>query len=152
MSIISFICQADRDYDRKRMVKTISLNHVNCEIRWTIRIEGALACLWLFLLYFQFSAENPPSVITCEGSTTSISCQNGKTIKVLDANYGRLNRHTCIDNNMNDVYCTSSNSLGIVQQKCDHKTSCRVSASNSVFGDPCVGTYKYLEVKYQCSP
>ena len=25
-----------------------------------------------------------------------------------------------------------------------------MSASNGVFGDPCVGTYKYLEVSYDC--
>lgn len=34
--------------------------------------------------------------------------------------------------------------------RCNGKNSCTVSASNSVFGDPCGGTYKYLEVSYVC--
>lgn len=33
---------------------------------------------------------------------------------------------------------------------CNGKNSCTIRASNSVFGDPCVGTYKYLEVSYVC--
>ena len=31
-----------------------------------------------------------------------------------------------------------------------NQASCELPASNSVYGDPCVGTFKYLEVKYQC--
>lgn len=34
--------------------------------------------------------------------------------------------------------------------RCNGKNSCTISASNSVFGDPCFGTYKYLEVSYVC--
>lgn len=34
--------------------------------------------------------------------------------------------------------------------RCNGKNSCVVSVSNSVFGDPCVGTFKYLEVAYTC--
>lgn len=34
--------------------------------------------------------------------------------------------------------------------RCNGKNSCTISASNSVFGDPCYGTYKYLEVSYVC--
>lgn len=33
---------------------------------------------------------------------------------------------------------------------CNGKNSCTIRASNSVFGDPCGGTYKYLEVAYVC--
>ena len=41
-------------------------------------------------------------------------------------------------------------SLTKVKQACEGKPSCTLSASNGVFGDPCRGTYKYLDVKYVC--
>ena len=37
-----------------------------------------------------------------------------------------------------------------VKKACDGKTTCVLSSSNGVFGDPCRGTYKYLDVKYVC--
>ena len=46
--------------------------------------------------------------------------------------------------------CESAKSLEQVNNLCDDKESCKVSASNRIFGDPCPGTYKYLEVNYQC--
>lgn len=35
---------------------------------------------------------------------------------------------------------------------CQAKQSCQLLASNSIFGDACPGTQKYLEVHYQCVP
>ena len=46
--------------------------------------------------------------------------------------------------------CESDKSLDRVNDLCDDQESCKVQASNRIFGDPCPGTYKYLEVKYQC--
>ena len=46
--------------------------------------------------------------------------------------------------------CESDKSLNQVNDLCEDKESCKVQASNSIFGDPCPGTYKYLEVNYQC--
>ena len=34
--------------------------------------------------------------------------------------------------------------------KCGLKQSCELWVDNSVFGDPCYGTYKYLWFEYQC--
>lgn len=34
--------------------------------------------------------------------------------------------------------------------RCNKKNSCTIRASNAVFGDPCGGIYKYLEVAYLC--
>ncbi|KAK1786962.1 hypothetical protein P4O66_017339, partial [Electrophorus voltai] len=33
---------------------------------------------------------------------------------------------------------------------CEGKSSCVVPATNSVFSDPCFGTYKYLTINYSC--
>jgi hypothetical protein len=37
-----------------------------------------------------------------------------------------------------------------MQNLCNGKTTCSSKADNSIFGDPCYGTGKYLEVVYQC--
>ena len=34
--------------------------------------------------------------------------------------------------------------------RCEGKNSCEVAASNGVFGDPCVGTRKYLTTTWEC--
>ena len=70
---------------------------------------------------------------------------------MLDANYGRLDRQTCPHSHMNNTDCRASNSLQIVRATCNGKTECQLHAKSFVFGgDPCKGTYKYLEVKYRC--
>ena len=33
---------------------------------------------------------------------------------------------------------------------CTGQTACSIDVTSSVFGDPCPGTYKYLEVHYTC--
>ena len=38
----------------------------------------------------------------------------------------------------------------IVRHLCHNMPSCKLNASNKIFGDPCVGTYKYLHVEYCC--
>ena len=71
-------------------------------------------------------------------------------MNVFDANFGRLDRETCPHLHMNNTNCRSSNSLQIVQETCNGKTECQLQADRLVFGDPCMGTYKYVEVKFRC--
>ena len=101
--------------------------------------------------FLLFAAVKPRPVIICEEKRGIISCQNGKRIDGLNANYGRLDRHTCLHQAMSNINCRSGNSLRIVQEKCNGKTSCELHVNNNLFGgDPCGGTYKYLKVKYRC--
>uniref|UniRef100_A0A3Q0SBR6 SUEL-type lectin domain-containing protein n=1 Tax=Amphilophus citrinellus TaxID=61819 RepID=A0A3Q0SBR6_AMPCI len=90
--------------------------------------------------------------VACEQSLAQLYCDAGQVIFVYGAHYGRLDRTTCSykrpDSQTENVYC--SNPSPKVAQSCNGKNSCTVTASNSVFGDPCVGTYKYLEVSYVC--
>lgn len=36
--------------------------------------------------------------------------------------------------------------------RCNNRTQCVVVAGTDVFPDPCPGTYKYLEIQYECVP
>ncbi|XP_049826771.1 L-rhamnose-binding lectin ELEL-1-like [Aethina tumida] len=105
-------------------------------------------CLWL--LFWGVSGE--PTKIVCEGGTGVLDCGT-RVIEILCANYGRLDLETCkrTDTSVqNSVNCRAPNSLSIVKQQCNDKHTCTLNASNSVFGDPCANTTKYLEVEYEC--
>nr|XP_055043508.1 uncharacterized protein LOC129430376 [Misgurnus anguillicaudatus] len=95
-------------------------------------------------------------VIACESDTASLHCGDEGRIRVLSANYGRTNSATCSSgkpaNQISNVQCTQDSSLGVLASRCDGQKDCSISASNTVFGDPCGGTYKYLDVSYICIP
>ncbi|KAM9350403.1 L-rhamnose-binding lectin SML-like [Symphorus nematophorus] len=90
--------------------------------------------------------------VACEHTWAKLRCGRGRYILVARANYGRRDRTTCAykrrPSQVKNVYC--SRPTYIVAQRCNGKKRCAVKVSNSVFGDPCVGTYKYLEVFYSC--
>ena len=48
--------------------------------------------------------------------------------------------------------CDSENSVKVIEDYCLGESSCEVEASNVVFDDPCVGTYKRLYVVATCMP
>uniref|UniRef100_A0A8C6SIJ7 SUEL-type lectin domain-containing protein n=1 Tax=Neogobius melanostomus TaxID=47308 RepID=A0A8C6SIJ7_9GOBI len=79
---------------------------------------------------------------------------SGKVIRIHRADYGRADRTICSQGRpseqVQNVNCAASTANDLVAQMCDGKSHCSVSASNSVFGDPCYGTYKYLQVSYSC--
>jgi len=90
--------------------------------------------------------------IVCEGRSRTISCSGGSTIDVINANYGRTaDGSVCPHSSIRTTSCSAENSLAKVQGWCQGKTSCTLRANNGVFGDPCVYTYKYLEVDYICT-
>lgn len=89
----------------------------------------------------------------CEHGTMHLLCPRDKTLSITDASYGRnAGQEVCPSSSMLQVSgCRASASKQIVSEACEGKLVCSVSASNGVFGDPCYGTYKYLEVTYSCT-
>ena len=72
--------------------------------------------------------------------------------ELLQATYGRHDRSFCkaADNLMTNTNCHYEYTHFIVDWMCHGKPSCELFADDSVFGDPCPGTHKYLRVKYEC--
>uniref|UniRef100_A0A3B1IDC9 SUEL-type lectin domain-containing protein n=1 Tax=Astyanax mexicanus TaxID=7994 RepID=A0A3B1IDC9_ASTMX len=98
-----------------------------------------------------------PSV-TCTRShtlTQSVTCTRAGVLKIEGANYGRTDSTTCSagrpTSQITKTDCYATNTLTLVKSKCDGKITCSVPASNSVFSDPCVNTYKYLSMRYTCT-
>merc|ERR1711874_320383 len=88
------------------------------------------------------------TVRSCEGSQLNIECKHGGLIRIQKAFYGRLDANVCVKDTK--VGCVSPQSKHIIVGTCDGQTKCSIEVSNSVFGDPCQGTYKYAEVEYEC--
>merc|ERR1711962_1730975 len=122
------------------------------------RASGNMAMMWYFSVLGLFYIKNALAIevqqqaSACERKNLDISCEAGKLLHIDWANYGRLDTRTnCGTQGIQGVKnCRASNSLDIVKNRCQSKRSCSIHAGNSVFGDPCRGTVKYLEVHYQC--
>merc|ERR1712072_1036226 len=84
----------------------------------------------------------------CEHERGTISCGYDETLMIIGANYGRKSRDICPSPRMRRTDCRSVESLKIVDKLCEGKTKCKLTASNQLFFNPCVGTYKYLKVSY----
>ncbi|XP_070537090.1 adhesion G protein-coupled receptor L2-like [Ptychodera flava] len=95
------------------------------------------------------------SLYECEDSEANLACATG-TIHVLSANYGRTRSDVCHNlgtSNMGyyaNTDCIGASSHSTVSEECDGTASCSVSVKNTIFGDPCGGIVKYLNVSYTC--
>ncbi|KAH3710385.1 hypothetical protein DPMN_069863 [Dreissena polymorpha] len=91
------------------------------------------------------------SSIICEHSNMFLSCPQGQVLYVHSGVYGRTqNDDICPHSSIQTTNCASTTSTATVQSLCNGKQMCHLAASNAVFGDPCAGTVKYLEVNYAC--
>ena len=103
------------------------------------------------VLTFQLCSSLTDQTVICEGATGQLSCSNGRVIKVLFANYGRLDAHTCPHHTASDnTNCRAENSLARAQESCQDKANCQLQAKNGIFGEPCKKIRKYLLVNYRC--
>uniref|UniRef100_A0A3Q2PQA7 SUEL-type lectin domain-containing protein n=1 Tax=Fundulus heteroclitus TaxID=8078 RepID=A0A3Q2PQA7_FUNHE len=92
---------------------------------------------------------------TCIPASQSSLNEYGQVIFVYGADYGRRDHTTCSyrrpASQIENVYLSTTTGEKIEKiEDCNGKNSCTIQARNSVFGDPCVGTFKYLEVAYTC--
>ena len=150
LSYLWFICSANRDwgifistftklsYTTNAFFKTL--------LSWkktTKRIKND----WILL----FPSVGFGKATTCEWQSLTLRCGRGRVIRVLYAIYGRRNRHVCAKNkSIKTTNCRARNSKKIAAKTCNGKRTCRLKATNGVFGDPCKGTFKYLSVNYRC--
>ena len=123
-----------------------------CSVFKSFQISNAVGIvLHLSFSFCRFLFTDSLSVIVCEDKTKEIRCESMSEIRVLWANYGRLNPKTCPHGPTSNINCRASTSLNNVRKICQDKTACTLrSTSGSFGGDPCLGTHKYLLVGYKC--
>ncbi|XP_067096491.1 L-rhamnose-binding lectin CSL3-like isoform X1 [Osmerus mordax] len=100
-----------------------------------------------------YTCLRPKRVVSCEWGVSRLRCGWG-TIRVQRAVYGRRSRSVCSSGQSwfktRNTRCARSVTSSMAR-RCNGRKACNVRASNRVFGDPCRGTYKYLDVNYTCS-
>uniref|UniRef100_A0A8C5CVT0 SUEL-type lectin domain-containing protein n=1 Tax=Gadus morhua TaxID=8049 RepID=A0A8C5CVT0_GADMO len=83
---------------------------------------------------------------------TPLRCPGTDVIMIESANYGRTDDKICDSDpaQMENTRCYLPDAYKIMSLRCNNRTQCAVVAGPDVFPDPCPGTYKYLEVQYEC--
>ena len=103
-------------------------------------------------LIFILGTSDIQRLVVCEGGTASLSCPHDAVIHVLSVMYGRKNATLCCGSLTRaacDTTCEANISLLKVRGYC-REQYCKIWASNHIFGDPCPGAPKYLDITYQC--
>uniref|UniRef100_M4AU14 Adhesion G protein-coupled receptor L2 n=1 Tax=Xiphophorus maculatus TaxID=8083 RepID=M4AU14_XIPMA len=106
----------------------------------------------------QFRAALPFGLVrrelSCEGYPIDLRCPGSDVIMIESANYGRTDDKICDADpfQMENINCYLPDAYKIMSQRCNNRTQCIVITGSDVFPDPCPGTYKYLEVQYECVP
>ncbi|KAJ8273968.1 hypothetical protein COCON_G00085930 [Conger conger] len=92
--------------------------------------------------------------LSCEGYPIDLRCPGSDVIMVESANYGRTDNKICDAEpfQMENTQCHLPAAYSVMSQRCNNRTQCVVITGSDVFPDPCPGTYKYLEVQYECVP
>jgi len=94
---------------------------------------------------------SPGSRVICEGSSLNVSCPSPRTVQITNASFGRNDNSTCCPKAINclNINCFK-NVTNIVSSFCNSNFSCSIPANTKTFSDPCMGTYKYLKVDFNC--
>ncbi|XP_036406676.1 adhesion G protein-coupled receptor L3-like isoform X4 [Megalops cyprinoides] len=92
--------------------------------------------------------------LSCESYPIELRCPGTDVIMIESANFGRTDDKICDADpaQMENTRCYLPDAYKIMSQRCNNRTQCAVVAGPDVFPDPCPGTYKYLEVQYECVP
>ncbi|XP_028850037.1 L-rhamnose-binding lectin CSL2-like [Denticeps clupeoides] len=100
-----------------------------------------------------YSCVSARTAVTCEFGHMTLDCGQD-IIEITSSNYGRRDGSTCSGdrpaNQLAMTECYLPRTLSDVSSSCNGKSLCSLSAGSFVPFDPCVGTYKYLEVTYIC--
>ena len=92
-------------------------------------------------------------MFACEGGKLRLRCNKPRVLRIYAANYGRTEpgASICPHVNISSTECRTSAALMTVTKICANRARCKVWATDSVFsGNPCPGTFKYLDVIYGC--
>ncbi|PIK57188.1 putative L-rhamnose-binding lectin CSL3 [Apostichopus japonicus] len=111
-------------------------------------LTHSLCIAVLYYAAFSGTSAQLQTSLVCEGKTLTIECPSGTTIDVEDALYGRDRGPSVCNHRSIRVTsgCKASTSLSRVRDACQGETSCQISASNRVFGDPCGVPISFCEL------
>ncbi|XP_074625711.1 uncharacterized protein LOC141883939 isoform X2 [Acropora palmata] len=115
-------------------------------------------CALVFFFYGSsllfFGCDAVKATYACEGKTMRLECDTYSVIQIYMAKYGRLEPGSsiCPSVNISTLTCRADRVLLKIATKCANRRICVIRANVATFGDPCPGTFKYLDVIYGCAP
>ena len=124
----------------KQNAKTNFLNQAEC--RCVTNPQVKYECVYKTELF-----DDGLLLRVCERTKRALRCEAPKKLTIVSANYGRLSGGHICPGPVKTRNCGAAGSLGKVTRDCQGKQECILEATNAQFGDPCVGTRKYLEVR-----
>ena len=138
--------------DKVFIFRAFSANHHLLPLYQTNYFSNFDVLIKFFFFAYSVKISEEKKSTVCEDKEMSLSCPGSSKIVVSYAMYGRKTTNICwkIHSFIWSTTCAATNSLSIIKDKCQGKTSCQISASNGMFGDPCRFTEKYLDVTYRC--
>ncbi|XP_051241245.1 adhesion G protein-coupled receptor L3 isoform X10 [Dicentrarchus labrax] len=136
---------------------SISTSRSTSDVMWT-RCLLFVSTLFAPIAIAYGRAPIPMAVVrrelSCESYPIELRCPGTDVIMIESANYGRTDDKICDSDpaQMENTRCYLPDAYKIMSLRCNNRTQCAVVAGPDVFPDPCPGTYKYLEVQYECVP
>ncbi|XP_076868662.1 adhesion G protein-coupled receptor L3 isoform X3 [Brachyhypopomus gauderio] len=141
----------------------------SCSSQSEQRTTGLSGVMWSTYLLFILTFFTPVTLVwsrapvpmavvrrelSCESYPIELRCPGTDVIMIESANYGRTDDKICDSDpaQMENTRCYLPDAYKIMGFRCNNRTQCAVVAGPDVFPDPCPGTYKYLEVQYECVP
>lgn len=119
--------------------------------------KSAALCMQAFARFPIVSSYIPgcdavKATYACEGKTMRLECDTYSVIQIYMAKYGRLEPGSsiCPSVNIFTLTCRADRVLLKIATKCANRRICVIRANDATFGDPCPGTFKYLDVIYGC--
>jgi len=79
-----------------------------------------------------------------------LQCGPPNILEIHGADYGGDAAFICGNGQGSDEACALIDKTQTVKSRCDNKQMCTIVALSSIFGDPCPGLNKYLNVMYAC--
>lgn len=97
-----------------------------------------------------FSGLEDPYILCENQDSPKLVCPPTTIIQIKDAIYGRTVRSVCSTSNHFQSTSCNVTVTSILVSNCSNLQTCLPNALNNIYGDPCHGTYKYLNVTYRC--
>ncbi|PIK37716.1 hypothetical protein BSL78_25451 [Apostichopus japonicus] len=150
VSMVTSGCKASTSLSR---VRDACQGETSCQISASNRVFGDPCVGTYKFLRVEYKCRSVRRARVCESGNLSLHCPYGQVLNIVGASYGRnAGSEVCPSPSIRQISnCRAASSSHVVSSACNGKNACHVSANNGVFGDPCVGTYKYLEVEYSCN-
>lgn len=107
----------------------------------------------MLLIYIENNIYTYLVSVLCQGEQLTITCPHTFVVVFDYANFGRRpsDAERCSDFWGIESKCDNQQkTLEVVDAKCREVQTCILLVTKSIFGNPCLGRTKYLDVKYHC--